>query len=1125
MAYFIQDSVIINDNRDVVNAGIGTFTDINVSGLVTTTNLNVYGELRDTFGNVGAGDSILTTRNGALTWSPVSALGIATDFAPGSTFFVSENGNDANDGTTVNTPWASLTYALTQITPSGNDVLLVSAGEYEETFPLTVPKGLTIKGAGQRATLIKPTQATETQNGFLMDDASAVEDITIGGIYKPAGASNNAYAFSYAVGAAITSRSPYIARVTVLNRGTEVSATDPYGYSSADNYPTTAPGGGAVVIDGSNVDSSSLYAGFLINELTAFAAGNIGVCLINGARVEMSDSFSYFAETAVQIDTDTAVGLAGAGRARLTVVNPTSAIVASDTIEYYDTDGTTVLASGTVDEVSGGYVYLDGAGTGVFEAARDRQAVSVNFVGGAIISNAQAKFGSTSLDVSSATTAAVTAETPKFGFGTGNFTTEGWFYFNALNTERALYDFRNESAGDNRISVTEDGAGNVDVQVAGATIISSTGALLSTGTWHHIAVTRDGTNVRLFIDGALAGSATNASDLGTSASLHLGADFQDTDGFEGFIDDFRVEYGVAKYTATFTPPTAALKGDKDTAILLHFDGANGSTSTNDDTVVYQDIRITGGDTADKVSLADYTQFGGDLRTIGCAFEYGQRGVVADGAGSLAHLVALNFSYIGLGGDISNDPTKVIQANEVIKTNNADIYFTSVDQNGDFRVGDSFYVNQETGTVSFNNTVTDLTSLGSLTITDGTNSSLITPTSGRFGNLQLSGNTLESLTGDINLTAAGAGQINIDGDTNISGILTAASISLGAIQNGNTSVALDQNGDIRFITAGSEAGRFDTNNDLSVVNSLGVGATIVATDIAASDSIVAISSVTAATLYGDGSNLTGIGTESIDGSHITPDSIEVGVTTVSTLLKVDGNTILGDAATDTVIVNADVASNLIPDGQGTRFLGDDGSEWARVYANVGDFNGVGIGLTVENDAFIGGSVSVGSSVTATEYYGDGSKLENVDIDGTHIAPESISTGFITATSIEASGYISVGTTATFGQHVQRNQGATVVGVITATEFDSLSDIRLKENISPIDNALNKLVGITGVSYTWKDSGEATIGVIAQDVHAVFPELIQEQEYMSVNYNGLIGVLIESVKELKDRVEELEAKLND
>ena len=1098
MAYLIQDSIIINDDRNIVDAGIGTFTDINVSGLVTTSNLQVYSELRDTFGNVGAGDSILVTDNGALTWAPISSLGIATDFAPGNTYFVAANGSNANDGTTVNTPWATIGYALTNITAAYNDILIVSAGEYEEEFPLTVPKGLTVRGAGQRATLVKPTSATETADGFLLDDASTVEDITIGGFYKPAGASNNAYAFSYAVGAAITTRSPYISRVTILNKGTQVTASDPYGYNSADNYPTTAPGGAGIVADGSVVDSSSIYAGVLINEVTAFTPANIGVCLINGSRAEMSDSFVYFADIAIQVDTDTSVGFAGAGQARLSVINPTGTISPTDTIEYYDTDGTTVLASGTVATVTSDYVFLTNAGVGTFEAARDRSPVSVNFVGGAIISNAQAKFGSTSLDVSSSTTSAVTAETTKFGFGTGNFTVEGWYYFNALNTTRLLVDFRNTNALDNKLGIQEDGAGNLDVQVAGATIISSTGSLISTGTWHHVAVTRDGTTLRLFIDGAVAGTVTNATDMGNTGTLHLGADFQDTDGFEGFVDDFRVEQGVAKYTGAFTPPTAALKGDKDTAILLHFDGPNGSTITSDDVVVYQDIRITGGITADKVSLADYTEFGGDLRTIGCAVEYGQRGIVADGPGSLAHLIALNFSYIGLGGDVSNDPTKVIQANEVVKTNGADVYFTSVDQNGDFRVGDSFYVNQETGTVSFNNTTTDLTSLNSLTITDGTNSSLITPTSGRFGNLQLSGNTLESLTGDINLTAAGAGQINIDGDTNISGILTAASISLGAIQNGNTSVALAQDGDIRFITNGSEAGRFDTNNDLSVVGNISAGSSIGAGTTVYADHVSAASSVTSVTYYGDGSNLTGIAaTAGIDGQHITPASIEVGVTTVTTELDVEGNTIIGSDATDTVIFNADVASNFIPDGAGTRFLGDDGSEWARVYAQVGDFNGVGIGLTVENDAFFGGNVTVEGTVTSTQ---------------------------VNFTNITASGFLSVGTTATFGGHVERQDGMSVTGIVTATEFDSLSDIRLKENISPIDNALNKLVGITGVSYTWKDSGEATMGVVAQDVHAVFPELVQEQEYMSVNYNGLIGVLIESIKELKDRVEELEAKLD-
>ena len=135
--------------------------------------------------------------------------------------------------------------------------------------------------------------------------------------------------------------------------------------------------------------------------------------------------------------------------------------------------------------------------------------------------------------------------------------------------------------------------------------------------------------------------------------------------------------------------------------------------------------------------------------------------------------------------------------------------------------------------------------------------MITPTSGRFGNLQLSGNTLESVTGDVNIVTAGAGEVNIQGNTNISGILTAASISLGAIQNGDTSIALDDTGSdgtIRFITDGSEAGRFDNSNNLTVVNDINANGNIVG-DTATN--ISGIASVTADNFYGDGSGLTNI----------------------------------------------------------------------------------------------------------------------------------------------------------------------------------------------------------------------------------------------------------------------------
>lgn len=96
---------------------------------------------------------------------------------------------------------------------------------------------------------------------------------------------------------------------------------------------------------------------------------------------------------------------------------------------------------------------------------------------------------------------------------------------------------------------------------------------------------------------------------------------------------------------------------------------------------------------------------------------------------------------------------------------------------------------------------------------------------------------------------------------------------------------------------------------------------------------------------------------------------------------------------------------------------------------------------------------------------------------------------------------------------------VSGTIKATDFDSLSDKTLKENIRPIDNSLEKLTSINGVSFDWKHTQEPSMGVIAQEVERIFPELVNTAEYKSVNYNGLIGVLIEAVKELKQEVDEL------
>lgn len=101
-----------------------------------------------------------------------------------------------------------------------------------------------------------------------------------------------------------------------------------------------------------------------------------------------------------------------------------------------------------------------------------------------------------------------------------------------------------------------------------------------------------------------------------------------------------------------------------------------------------------------------------------------------------------------------------------------------------------------------------------------------------------------------------------------------------------------------------------------------------------------------------------------------------------------------------------------------------------------------------------------------------------------------------------------------------------GIITATDFNTSSDANLKDEICVIESPLDKVIQINGVSFKWKASGEKSLGVIAQNIEEVFPELVKDgEDHKSVNYNGLIGVLIEAVKELSDEVKELKSRLDD
>ena len=86
----------------------------------------------------------------------------------------------------------------------------------------------------------------------------------------------------------------------------------------------------------------------------------------------------------------------------------------------------------------------------------------------------------------------------------------------------------------------------------------------------------------------------------------------------------------------------------------------------------------------------------------------------------------------------------------------------------------------------------------------------------------------------------------------------------------------------------------------------------------------------------------------------------------------------------------------------------------------------------------------------------------------------------------------------------------------------SDARLKANIVSLGSTLAKLLLIDGKTYTMKNDGKQKIGVLAQDIQKVFPELVttDDKDMLAVNYQGLVPVLINALKEQDDKISRLE-----
>ena len=250
-------------------------------------------------------------------------------------------------------------------------------------------------------------------------------------------------------------------------------------------------------------------------------------------------------------------------------------------------------------------------------------------------------------------------------------------------------------------------------------------------------------------------------------------------------------------------------------------------------------------------------------------------------------------------------------------------------------------------------------------------------------------------------------------------------------------------------------------------------------------------------------------------------VGIASTVPSQALAVTGNVRSSGIVSATSLMG-DVTGNLTGDVSGNitgttaTFSGNVTIGGTLTYEDVNSIDSIGI-VTARDGIRIGTGGTVGpAGVGVVTYFGDGSQLDGVAISLTN------------DTSTDATYYpiLSTGISGDLSAVKVSNTKLTFnpsSGQLNATDINSSSDINLKENISRVENAGEVLSNLTGVNFTWKETQRDSIGVIAQELEEILPQLVSDTENgKSVNYNGLIGVLIEAVKELSDRVDQLENK---
>lgn len=213
-----------------------------------------------------------------------------------------------------------------------------------------------------------------------------------------------------------------------------------------------------------------------------------------------------------------------------------------------------------VTPVQNTVLLLNGTGSAIADATTKNVTETV---GDARISTAVSKFGSSSMAFDGTGDYLFSPNSVNYAFGTGDFTAETWVYLNA-SKDQGIFDTRNSGPSATGIAFAISASNFPYVYVNSATLFTSSTAL-SLNTWTHVAFVKYNGTITLYINGTkpATGSATSATNL-TDTACTIGSviDFRDSSAtyhLNGYMQDFRITRGVARYTSNFTAPTSEFK--------------------------------------------------------------------------------------------------------------------------------------------------------------------------------------------------------------------------------------------------------------------------------------------------------------------------------------------------------------------------------------------------------------------------------------------------------------------------------------------------------------------------------------------------------------------------------------